>query len=319
MNEISCYGEADGKIKAVTASDNNPFDFNWSAGIRNVKMDAEDIIDNLVAGKYNVTVTDNSGCVGVSNDINLDQPDEIRIYDVDINEILCFGDNSGMIEIEVEGGVKPYSIIWNGGTLSGSKIIKLLSGSYQASVTDNNGCVFLADTIFLAQPDEIKVKIVTMDAHKGNSDGSAILLIEGGVSPYEVVWDTNANDQSGVQAFNLSKGWYSATITDDNGCIRKVQVYINEIPVSTEEVAGEHLFVYPNPAKDYVVVESSAYVGDIKNISIIDMNGKKQHDYEIYDFNNAKKLMISNLNSGIYIIHVETLRQHFYKKIIILH
>lgn len=318
LNEIACYGNAEGVIKAVSGSDNFPLDFNWSAGIRHVNMEPEDIIEGLVAGKYNVTVTDNSGCVGTSNDILIDQPDKIRISETDINEILCYGDNSGMIGIEVEGGVKPYSVIWNGGTFSGSKIIKLLSGSYQASVIDNKGCIFLADTIFLSQPDEIIVKIVTFDAHKDSSDGSAILLIEGGVSPYEVVWDSTTNDQTGIQAVNLSKGWYHVTITDDNGCIRKVQVYINEIPVSTEEVADEQLFIYPNPAKDYVVVERSVNTDDIKNISIIDMDGKKIDDYEIYNFNNAKKLMTNNLKSGIYIIHVETLRQHFYRKIIIL-
>ena len=317
LDEISCFGALEAKIFAVAESINTPFDFNWSAGIKNVNIAPEDSIYLLPAGKYNVTVTDNFGCVGISDDLIIDQPQRIEITDVKVSEILCNGDNSGSIEINLVGGVEPYSISWNEGTYSGNKIIKLIAGSYQASIQDHNGCEYLADTVFLYQPDEIIVKIVTMDAHKDSSDGSAILLVEGGVFPYEIIWDSNANDQIGSQAVNLAKGWYTATITDDNGCIRKIQVFINEIPVGTEELAESQFLIFPNPAKDYFVIEKSDILGEIKNIEFYNVNGIKQH-IDLFDFDNAVKVFFNNLPDGLYFLQLDTGQKYFFRKIIIL-
>jgi subtilisin-like proprotein convertase family protein len=318
LNSIACHGTAVGKLKALAESENKPFDFNWSAGIRNLNMEPQDIIDKLPAGNYNVTVTDNYGCVGTSNDIIIDQPPRIQISDVVVTEIFCYSDNTGIIEIEVNGGVQPYVITWNEGLYSGNKIIKLIAGNYQASVIDRNGCIFLTDTVYLTQPDEINVKIVTMDAHKGSSDGSAILLVEGGVSPYEIVWDANAKDQIGAQAFNLAKGWYNATITDDNGCVKTVLVFINETTVSVKEGIEDQIFIYPNPAKDVITIESSIEDQDIIDVCLYNLNGTKMRDLQLFDFKHAYKLLFDKLNSGMYILKIDTGRQQYFKKVIIL-
>jgi len=47
-------------------------------------------------------------------------------------------------------------------------------------------------------------------------DGQASIVIDGGVPPYDVVWD-DPDSQTGLTAFNLYPGVYNVTITDDGG------------------------------------------------------------------------------------------------------
>ncbi|MGE5354869.1 MAG: T9SS type A sorting domain-containing protein [Deltaproteobacteria bacterium] len=315
LNGIRCNGKGDGAIRAYAGSDFPPFDFNWSAGIRNFTPQKKDSIINLNSGIYNVTVTDNAGCVGISENFVLDEPPEIEISSIEVDEILCYGNNSGSIKLEISGGIKPYSISWNNGAYSGDKISKLFAGTYLPSIKDANGCILLGDSVNIGQPNELTVKIVTKDAGKNQSNGEVFLLIEGGVSPYEVVWDSNAKNQTGPHAFNLAKGWYSATITDYNECEKKLQVYINENTVSTRELAEIDANIYPNPASDHFVIE--ALSSQVKAAQLFTIQGKNVDNIKTELFGESGIIVFNLPPSGLYILRIETENSTDFKKIVI--
>ena len=49
----------------------------------------------------------------------------------------------------------------------------------------------------------------------GSMDGTISLMVEGGVAPYQYIWDNGATTNS---IENLSEGQYCVTITDDSCC-----------------------------------------------------------------------------------------------------
>ncbi len=72
--------------------------------------------------------------------------------------VFCKDDNSGEASIFINGGVGPYSFIWNNDTNSviineiSSNINSLLPGQYVAIVTDDMGCTIIDSVIVSSDP-----------------------------------------------------------------------------------------------------------------------------------------------------------------------
>lgn len=86
----------------------------------------------------------------------------------------------------------------------------------------------------------------------------------------------------------------------------------NYLEVSTPVMPIFDIEIYPNPASNYIYVKGN-YVSDIKKAQIFDFSGKL-----IKEINNPfiteKNLNISNLNSGLYILKLDTKSFNFMKK-----
>ncbi len=127
----------------------------------------------------------------------------------------CYGLNNGSSTIIPSGGTQPYSYLWSNGQTS-QNANGLASGSYNVTVTDNNGCV-ASQSITLTEPPQLIV-IATANSNVstcGGSDGSASAQVSGGTNPVQILW---SNNQSGPLAVNLQSGTYTAIATDLQGC-----------------------------------------------------------------------------------------------------
>jgi gliding motility-associated-like protein len=70
-----CYGYQDGQIKVAAGGGTPGYTYQFSNGI----TDTGGIDNNLAAGTYKVTVTDNSGCTVADTTITLTQPDSVIV------------------------------------------------------------------------------------------------------------------------------------------------------------------------------------------------------------------------------------------------
>ncbi len=315
LDSIKCFGDNSASIEANVVSNNYPFDFNWNAGVKNITMFASDTLKEIYAGDYNVTVTDSKGCTGSSNIISIEQPTQLEVTNVDVDEILCFNDNTGRILLNIVGGTPEYNVLWNDTTKTGNEIIKLQSGIYQATIIDNNDCQLITNEIFLDQPDELKVKILSNPAHKNMSDGSAKILVEGGVSPYFFQWDEKAGNQTGNEAYNLASGWYDVSLTDYNDCFKLVKVFISEYMATNENYAA-NINVYPNPAQNLFYISGDNL--ESIDLVLISMTGLENH--LTYDVLSEKilKINISDLPAGTYFLKIVSGNSIYLKKIVII-
>jgi len=218
---ILCYGDI-GSV-TVTPSGGTPgYTYLWDGG----STLTDSIAAGLSIGTYNVTVTDNNGCTSVDN-ITISEPTELLTSFTDSTSILCYG-NTGSVTVTPSGGTPGYTYFWDGGSTPTDSIATgLLAGTYNVTVTDNNGCINI-DNITLNEPDSLNLNINTFtNSTCGGSDGMATVTVTGGTFPYNYLWnDLLATTDSSVTG--LSAGTYTVYVNDDNGCNDSLSIFIDD-------------------------------------------------------------------------------------------
>jgi hypothetical protein len=131
--DVSCYGGNDGLIQVLPNGGQAPFEVLWSTGANTMT------IENLSSGSYEATVTDRTGCTAVESVVVLEnQAIELELSSTNITD-----DNLGQIELEVDGGITPYTFTWSNGANT-QHLNDLFDGTYTVTVTDANGCTATA-------------------------------------------------------------------------------------------------------------------------------------------------------------------------------
>ena len=146
------------------------------------------------------------------------EPDEF-IVSSDYNNISCYGENDGSIDIEVEGGGGDYDYTW---TLDGvlfstdQDLSNLSPGSYSVTVIDNSGCGEAILPFSIIEPEEIQIVTYDVECY-GYDNGFAEITVSGGQS-YDLLLDGVSVNSGGISTpiiiNNLSPGNYTITITD---------------------------------------------------------------------------------------------------------
>ncbi len=215
----------------VSASGGTPsgtgYTYAWSPNVGSTAT-----VSNLGPGGYTVTVTDNNGCTAVTSGTVNSTGTPLAI-DGNVTQAICFGDNSGGIDLVVTGGLPPYNFLWDPNGETTEDIVGLTVGSYTVTVTDAAGTTDTG-TFFVGQPaTAIVANVVTVTAESvaGNSDGAIDINVSGGTPPYDFMW---SNGQTMEDASGLAGGGasYTVTISDSNDC----QTILGPTTVSTDDL-----------------------------------------------------------------------------------
>jgi large repetitive protein len=225
----SCAGASDGSIDLTITGGSGSYSASWS-GPNGFTSTTEDI-GGLVAGSYQVTVTDGNGC-SLQGSIALAAPTlaqaTLTLSDNNGYGVSCNGATDGSISLDLAGGTAPFTSVWsgpNGFTSTDADITGLAVGTYDLFVTDANGCITNASANILA-PTALGSNLQVMLYPGGTqiscaavNDGAIDLSITGGVAPYAISWTNGLGFSSTDEDISaLEAGGYQATITDANGC-----------------------------------------------------------------------------------------------------
>lgn len=248
--DLNCYGANNGSIDLTVVGGTAPYSFNWSNGVLTEDLNA------IAAGQYSVEVMDANGCVVVSN-FEITQPDEL-IVQVNKQDILCAGEGSGSIELQIIGGTPSYQISWDHGSTD-ANLYDLSPGIYEVTVTDAEGCS-VTERISIFEPEPIVItENINHLSCAGDLSGHVSLQVTGGVQPYTYAW---SNGASTPLIANLSGGTYQLTLTDANGCAQTIDYVVNE-PEPFEAYAVQNLVIdcENRIVQDYISIVSSGGTG----------------------------------------------------------
>ena len=227
--DISCFGFQDGSVTAVAFDGTAPYLFEWSNGkIESNNLDTN-IINNLIAGSYAVTITDANNCVDSVISRTLTEPDALDLS-IQKQDVSCFDFNDGSISATASGGVGNYTYNWSNSKTT-ANIDSLSIGYYTLELKDANACTYLSDSIEIIQPQAISLivdSVQNVDC-KGFADGAIATTVSGGTSPYTYDWTNNNQNTDDIQ--NLSGGIYTLEITDAHNC------QFTSDPISIQEAA----------------------------------------------------------------------------------
>lgn len=194
------------------------YTFIWSNG-----QTSQNLL-NVPSGTYSVTVNGGGACTATAT-FNVGSDVGTVSLSGSATDILCFGENTGAVNLTIGGGTQPYIINWSPAFPGNPEDLSDLSaGNYSVTVTDQLGCSASAN--FTVSQPAAPVQIVCSQSKNvsfpGAGDGAGTVNISGGSAPYTIVWSPGSS-QSNVLAGNfainnLSEGSYAVTVTDANGC-----------------------------------------------------------------------------------------------------
>ena len=185
------------------------------------------LFGNVLAGTYQLVVTDGNGCTATSQVVVTDAPSPV-IANTPLVQISCNGLSDGSITINTLGGLAPlqYSID-NGTTTQSSGLFSNLSpGNYQIIVTDANGCTATSSAM-LNQPLGITASASTVNANCGTADGTITITASGGSGTLQYSIDNGISFQSASSFGFLVAGNYNVIVRDANGCTNTVSTTVS--------------------------------------------------------------------------------------------
>lgn len=237
VRNSSCSGGANGQAILTVSGGTMPYQYEWSPNGGNTYY-----ANALPVGVYSITVTDAHGCT-MLHALQINAPVPLA-NTFSVGNVNCFGGADGILTANVSGGTAPYSYLWSNGQTNTAQISGLAVGVYTATVTDGNGCS-AQFTNQVTSPTVIKPNgIIQNTSCYGYHNGSVIMNVSGGVSPYTYLW---SNSSSSNPLDSLAAGVYVVTVTDANGCTKIRAFTVNQpsevlIQVSPDDTIciGQH-------------------------------------------------------------------------------
>ena len=217
--DISCFGGNDGSIDVTPAGGDIPYSFLWVPN----GATTEDI-NGLTAGVYTVTVTDNNNCT-FNLPVTLVEPSSMSITETH-QDVLCFGQSNGSIDVTVGGGTGPFTFVWSNGAGT-EDITGLPANTYSCDITDGLGCLSSVQVVITQPLTALSVTETHVDATCfGYCDGSIDITATGGTGAYSYLWAPNNTTLE--DPTNICAGSYGVIVSDANGCPFTLPVTVSE-------------------------------------------------------------------------------------------
>lgn len=232
-DDVSCFAADDGELMAL-GSGNGPWDYTWYDADMNIiqstsALDMPDLLDELGPGNYSVVIDGNDFCDGLTASFTITEPTELFLTS-DITHLDCDETYTGMITVDLSGGIGPYSYNWSNGA-TGNTNIELSGGDYDLDATDDSGCLF-EQTFTVIEAPSVDVFFQTDTQIIDLIDGSALIEMENlSEGATEFAWDFGDgtaidNDENPVHEY-IAEGTYIISLDAANEtCTGNYQIVI---------------------------------------------------------------------------------------------
>ncbi len=230
IDDLPGCNDNDGAVSIDVANGSTSYTYAWSDGGGGASR------NNLAAGFYSVTVTDNgaTGCQQVTSFVLLNEVDAAANINIDENPVLlsCIGNEDGTVDFTVtteSGFAEPFSATIfdvNGQEVSNGS---LGIGEYCIAVTDADGCLAGENCFSVEEPTAIVLDIITQN-QTCDTTGMIFVTASGGNGGYIYDWQDIPGNDDVEDRTDLTVGAYTLIVTDQNGCT----AIANNLPIIDE-------------------------------------------------------------------------------------
>jgi hypothetical protein len=284
-----------GSITVRAAGGRAPYTYWWNNGLTTAS------IQGLPPGLYQVTVSDQLGCVRTSEEYEVVRPAEpLEVASANVVDIACRGDSTGAIVPVIEGGTPPYQYAWSNGATT-PQVSALPAGTYTLTVVDAAGC-FRFWMFPITQPGTTLSLSWSADS---NSTGWSITVAPlGGEPPYSIQWDAAAGGHIGPTAQGLSAGTYRVTVADANGCVRIAAISVGTVGVNARPKYLSSARIAPNPTSTYSRLQLALAAPIGGRIWVLSPVGQRlvEYSFESHAASQEWLLDATPLPSGLYVV-----------------
>ncbi len=209
VSNDNCSSNLGGIIDLMVSGGTPPYQFQWSHG-----PTSEDV-SHLTSGNYTVSIVDAYACASVIEQFEVFVPGSL-VANASITNIMCSGSDEGAVSLTITGGVPPYVVVWDTGSMA-EDLIDISAGTYTATITDNAGCTITSGPHTVSEPETCGISNIAAEqiTCHGDENGAITVSVTGGMSPYTYSWSNGANTTS---ITGLAPGSYTLSVVDANGC-----------------------------------------------------------------------------------------------------
>ncbi|WP_276168635.1 T9SS type B sorting domain-containing protein [Zobellia alginiliquefaciens] len=205
----SCSGDSDGAITINTTGGVAPYEFSIDGG---TTTQGTPNFVNLIAGTYEVFVTDSSGCT-FSETVELTEPFPLSASAGVSRDATCHPNGAEVRVTNVTGGTAPYEYSFDGGATYGtSSTATLPPGDYTVIVTDG-ACEYPMNVTVEDVPEEPEVTLTPEVSY--DCDGLATVTATPNISTYNYTYALdgvpNSPDPTSNVFVNVGPGTYTVS------------------------------------------------------------------------------------------------------------
>ncbi|MCP4120523.1 MAG: T9SS type B sorting domain-containing protein [Bacteroidetes bacterium] len=216
--------EGNGSVTINVTGGSGDYSFSWESGTNTQ--------DNLEAGIYTVSITDNdtTACSIPFIFVLTDEVPQATVNILDVHHESCSGSEDGFVDfdLELDGNIAlPLDTVISNDLLEFANG-QLPPGDYCILITDANGCVAGGECFTVEAPDPLRIGIVSTPAC--DNEGTISLSLSGGVPPYTIDWQDLIGQDNAMERQGLIAASYSVTILDANGCVVTTEVEVEACP-----------------------------------------------------------------------------------------
>ena len=318
-----CYEDETGEIEIDVSGGLPPYRYQWS--------DGDTISSNrqgLLGGTYTLTVTDAQGWSAI-HIVEIKRPDDIMVVDTGLVELTCHWSDDAKLDLEVTGGTGRLTYEWEDGSTE-DFLEGLPGGEYSVTITDSLNCK--SEHLFeIIRPDSLLIDSTSSAPDRNfNGVGTATVYPAGGIpfnvfneDYYEYLWSWPPvwPRQTRQTASSLYSGMYTVTVTDSRGCTVVDSVLVEDDPpvgISTVK-EGYELFLFPNPVKEVLQINTVLLRPSPLTIELIDVNGRISF-FEEHPSGTTHQINMDLpvFSSGVYWVRLSFEEAMFYRKIIVI-
>ena len=239
VEEPLCSGSTEGSITLNPSSIPPITAIEWS------NNENTEIIDNLPAGTYTVTITNDATCKD-STPILLEEPIPISTT-LDLTNPTCDVATNGAIMVTAAGGVLDpngtYEFDFGNGFSSNNTQGNLGFGNFSIRVRDDNNCIITIDTDLIV-PDTLPINAIlnlVPPTCEAAFNGSMTIVATGSGSGIDsnFLYDFGNGFTLNNLAENLTFGDYSIRVQDGDNCVLTIDtnLVVSDVPPITADIA----------------------------------------------------------------------------------
>ncbi|WP_420388274.1 PKD domain-containing protein [Roseivirga sp.] len=229
ITHVGCNGEASGAITLNVSGGVGPYTYSWRNGGTTANL------DQLLAGIYEVTVTDANNCIATAI-VEVEQPAELTGTIVQTLNVNCdLRITSETILADIQGGTAPYTFSWdNEAFVSSENNTVYQDGTHEVVIRDANQCeIRLEYTVELPELGQSDLIITGLKDPQDEYIYNTPIVFEVEKTDNIVSWEWNLGDgntstEESFEYIYAEVGQYTVTLTttDDLGCVQEHQINI---------------------------------------------------------------------------------------------